>query len=93
MSHSPGPWKARDGQVWGPNPHEDGEVLICDTAPDGAALTEYDADNAHAIAALPDMLKALDECIAEHLKHEVELGMHGPVHRAINLVAKVRAGA
>lgn len=58
--HTPGPWESRDGQVWGPNPHEDGDILICDTAPDGDALTEYDADNARLIAAAPDLLAALE---------------------------------
>lgn len=91
--HSPGPWEARDGQVWGPNPHEDGDVLICDTAPDGAALTEYDADNARLIAAAPDMLTTLEQCAAEYLQHDVELGVHGPAHRAINLIRRAKGVA
>ena len=65
--HTPGPWHTdNDGQIYGPNPEFDPtdpqtheEILIADTAPDNAALTEYDEANARLMAAAPVMLEAL----------------------------------
>jgi hypothetical protein len=46
MTHTPLPWRQEDGTIMGADPHNDGEIYIAETAPNGAALTEYDEDNA-----------------------------------------------
>lgn len=46
VPHTPTPWRFDDGQVFAFEPSAEAEVLICDTAPDNVALTEYDEANA-----------------------------------------------
>jgi hypothetical protein len=61
MMHSPGPWRDDGGRIYGPNPEGEGEVLICDVAPGGVELTEWDIANARAIAKLPEMVELLHQ--------------------------------
>jgi hypothetical protein len=57
MKHSIEPWHTSgDGQIYGPNPEFDPSdlvnnetILIADTSPDGATLTEQDQNNAERI--------------------------------------------
>lgn len=70
------PWHTDgDGQIFGPNPEFDptdlqthDEILIADVAPEGMALTEYDADNAamivHCVNNFTSLMEALTDCAA-----------------------------
>lgn len=61
---TPVPWRFKDGRVFAFEPSAEDEVLICDTAPDNVALTEYDETNAaHIVLCVNshDRLKAENE--------------------------------
>jgi hypothetical protein len=45
-THTSTPWRSENGQIFGLEPScEEAEVLVCDVAPGGSALTEYDIGN------------------------------------------------
>ena len=95
--HTPGPWHTdNDGQIYGPNPEFDPtdpqtheEILIADTAPDNAALTEYDEANARLIAAALAMLEALRELTA---KAWLSFDFHNTPEGARNVDLMKKAG-
>lgn len=58
---TPGPWRNDDGQIWASV--GDDHIMVCDVAPDGCALTEYDIANAPLLAAAPELLESLEACL------------------------------
>ena len=98
---SPRPWRNYDGRIYGPNPHGDDEILVADVSPGGAALTEYDGDNANLIVQAVneyDALNAVAEAAKKYAGLTTDCCMGGEatgevceLHQALALLDAVRS--
>lgn len=67
--HTPGPWKVDSGEIYGPSTLLNGEkyadmiARIPVECRDGEIITREDEANARLIAAAPELLETLEQCV------------------------------
>ena len=84
FKHSPAPWHLRDGVI-------KNSLLIDDNLNVVASfLTEIKEEDAHLIAAAPELLESLGELVLAMERYEIDVGESAPVkHKEMMNKAKV----
>jgi hypothetical protein len=88
--HTPGPWEAHNGEVT--TPREDGRSYrrIAAVQDYGVgSLKEVDDANARLMAAAPDMLKALRECITDEASVAYKNNDTEKLRRRLRYITKI----
>ena len=85
--YTPGPWHAGGTTVWG-GPVTSARMTVADTACCGSLTRDEDEANAVLIAAAPELLKALVDCMAD-LDHYANTHGPGPDKRRDAAIAAI----
>ncbi|NBN53347.1 hypothetical protein GWI96_11040 [Proteus sp. G4380] len=84
FKHSPAPWYLRGGVIKNSLLIDDNHNVVA------SFLTEIKEEDAHLIAAAPELLESLRELVSAMVRYEIDAGESAPVKHE-NMMNKARA--